>query len=410
MSKQAISKKVMKAVVVTEYKAWEEQDFTPVEVPIPQPADDQILVKVKAAAMNPIDWKVIVGMTKGFGWAQPNPLIPGYDLAGIVEAVGSDVKDYKVGDAVFAVNWAADRGQLMGAHDDNAGEKKKGPVAGAFAEYAVIPASKVTKKDAKVSFEQAAAVALVGTTAYQALKHLKIGKGTKLMVLGGSGAVGHVAIQNAVIPASKVTKKDAKVSFEQAAAVALVGTTAYQALKHLKIGKGTKLMVLGGSGAVGHVAIQIAKAMGAEVTTTASNRTKSYVKKSGVDKIVNYREEKWEELKELQGIDAVLDTVGNPDSLDKAKKVVKHGGRFLTIANFDLSLADSTKQRPRFDYAGLYLLKNNVKDQEYLQDLMLKGQLKVGINKQFSFTKSGVTDAFKAQAGGKSMGKNVIVF
>mmetsp|Transcript_13577 Transcript_13577/g.20401 ORF Transcript_13577/g.20401 Transcript_13577/m.20401 type:complete len:350 (+) Transcript_13577:84-1133(+) len=349
MSKQAISKKVMKAVVVTEYKAWEEQDFTPVEVPIPQPADDQILVKVKAAAMNPIDWKVIVGMTKGFGWAQPNPLIPGYDLAGIVEAVGSDVKDYKVGDAVFAVNWAADRGQLMGAHDDNAGEKKKGPVAGAFAEYAVIPASKVTKKDAKVSFEQAAAVALVGTTAYQALKHLKIGKGTKLMVLGGSGAVGHVAIQ-------------------------------------------------------------IAKAMGAEVTTTASNRTKSYVKKSGVDKIVNYREEKWEELKELQGIDAVLDTVGNPDSLDKAKKVVKHGGRFLTIANFDLSLADSTKQRPRFDYAGLYLLKNNVKDQEYLQDLMLKGQLKVGINKQFSFTKSGVTDAFKAQAGGKSMGKNVIVF
>mmetsp|Transcript_15431 Transcript_15431/g.37975 ORF Transcript_15431/g.37975 Transcript_15431/m.37975 type:complete len:339 (-) Transcript_15431:171-1187(-) len=338
---------MMKAVVVKEYKEWKALNLEPVDAEKPTPGLDQVLIKAKAAALNPIDWKVIGGHLKGAGWAQPAPFVPGYDVAGVVEAVGKDVKDFKVGDEVFAVNWSLDVGQQMGQHGDNAGEQKKGPIAGTFAEFCVLPANKVSKKPSKVSFEEAAGVALVGTTAFQSLKTLGVGKDTKVLILGGASAVGYLACQ-------------------------------------------------------------LAKSMGAYVATTASSRTMDYVKNLGVDKIINYREEKWEESSDLKNIDAVLDTVGEENAFERAKKIVKEGGSFVSIARGDVGYVPTAHKG--FKYASFYCLKNNVKDQDTLVNMIADGKLKVNVEKKFPFTKQGVTDAFNAQTSGKSMGKNVIVF
>lgn len=337
----------MKALVVKEYKEWKSQDLEPVSIAKPTPGAGQILIRAKAAALNPIDWMVMAGFLKN--WDQPSPYTPGYDIAGVVEAVGEGVEDFKMGDEVFAVNWALDKGQQMGAHNDNAGgeEEKKGPIAGTFAEYCVLPANKVSKKHSSVSFELAAGVALVGTTAYQSLKTLGVGKDTKVLILGGAGAVGYLACQ-------------------------------------------------------------LAKSMGAYVVTTASSRTMDYVKTTGVDKIINYREEKWEEVPELKGIDAVFDTVGEKDGFARAKKIVKDQGSFISISSFDVGYVPTA--HAEFKYAAFYCLKNNVKDQDELMEMLANKKLKLTIENTFSFTKQGVQDAFAAQTSGKSMGKNVIVF
>uniref|UniRef100_A0A7S4DZS6 Enoyl reductase (ER) domain-containing protein n=1 Tax=Lotharella globosa TaxID=91324 RepID=A0A7S4DZS6_9EUKA len=338
-------KESMKALVLKEYKAWEEQDMTPSVVEIPKPKAGEVLIQAKAASINPVDYIVISGVVDA--WAKPSPLTPGYDVSGVVVDVGSDVTDFKVGDEVFAVNWALDEGQQSGQHDDNAKDTKtKGPVAGTFAEYCVIPAKKVSKKNPAVSFEEAAAIALVGTTALQSLKHLDLGKGKTVLVLGGSGSVGNIAVQ-------------------------------------------------------------LAKVMGAEVITTASSRTEAYVKAAGADKIINYRKEKWEEV--LKDVDAVMDAIGEEKAFERSKKIVKEGGSYLSIKTFDTGL-DPTAHAPQFKYACWYCLKNNVKDQDYLMELLATKKLKVNVEKKVPFTKEGLTELFKVQSAGKSMGKNVIVF
>jgi len=338
------SKKTMKAVVFEEYKAWDQFDLTPVTVPVPTPKATEVLVKIKAAAINPIDIMVATGALKAFGWAQPSPYTPGYDLSGVVEAVGSDVKDFKAGDEVFSVNWSAAKGQPMGKHDDEGAV-----VAGTFAEYIAIPAEKLSKKDSKVSHEEAAAIALVGTTAMQSLRLLKLSAGEKVLILGGAGAVGHLAIQ-------------------------------------------------------------IAKSWGYKVYTTASSRTKAYVEEAGPDGIIDYRKEKWEESKEIKGIDAVFDAIGEKGCFANSKKVVKEGGSFVTISAFEPSLLKPDGHKPAFRHASFYCLMNNPKDQDILMEMMIKKQLKVTVSEKFEFTKEGITNMFKKQASGKSMGKNVLVF
>mmetsp|Transcript_27808 Transcript_27808/g.38459 ORF Transcript_27808/g.38459 Transcript_27808/m.38459 type:complete len:344 (+) Transcript_27808:80-1111(+) len=339
--------KTMKAIVVKEYKDWKSQSLAPVEVEKPKLETGQLLIKAKAAALNPIDPMVMAGLLKGAGWDQPSPYVPGYDVSGVVEAIGEGVEGFKVGDEVFSVNWSLDVGQQMGCHNDNAGDQKKGPIAGTFAEYCVLPANKVSKKNSKVSFEQAAAVALVGTTAYQSLKAVGVGKESKVLILGGSGAVGYLGCQ-------------------------------------------------------------LAKSMGAYVATTASARTMEYVKTTGADKIINYRETKWEECEDLKGIDAVFDSIGENGGFEKAKKIVKEGGSFVSISNPDAG--HSPTAHKEFKYASFFCLKNSVEVQDKLMGMLANETLKINIEKTFPFTKDGVTEAFTAQTAGKAMGKYVITF
>ena len=153
----------------------------------PTPADDQLLVKVHAAALNPLDWHVMRGspyimrLTSGIG--APKDHRVGVDFAGTVEAVGKNVTRFKPGDAVF------------------------GGADGAVAEYVVVRETRgVALKPANVSFEQASSVAVAALTAIQGLRdHGALKPGQKVLINGASGGVGTFAVQIAKHLGAEVT-------------------------------------------------------------------------------------------------------------------------------------------------------------------------------------------------------------
>lgn len=157
-----------------------------VETAKPEPQDDQILVRVHAAAANPLDWHLMRAnpflVRLGGGLTKPkNPKI-GADFAGEVEAVGKHVTRFKVGDAVFG---------SVGA--------------GAFAEYVIAPEGNLALKPANVSFEQAAAVPVVALTALQSLRKADIQSDQQVLINGASGGVGTAAVQIAKSFGAEVT-------------------------------------------------------------------------------------------------------------------------------------------------------------------------------------------------------------
>lgn len=124
--------------------------------------------------------------------------------------------------------------------------------------------------------------------------------------------------------------KPANLSFEEAASIPLVGLTSYQAFHNiLQLQAGHKILIHAGSGGVGTFAIQLAKAMGAYVATTASDQGYELVKSLGADRIVNYKKEQFEQ--QLEGYDAVFDTVGG-EVLEKSFRVLKPGGKVVSVA------------------------------------------------------------------------------
>ncbi|NEN06005.1 NADP-dependent oxidoreductase [Diaminobutyricibacter tongyongensis] len=143
-----------------------------VEVPDPTPSDDQVLVEVKAAGINPIDLKLRSG-ERPAPFNGPRRL--GSDAAGVILEVGSAVSGWAPGDEVI----------VRGAH-------------GADATQVVASAAQLVRKPASITWEQAAALGTPVSTAYQVLKSLEVGEGTTLLVHAGSGAVGSAAIQFAV--------------------------------------------------------------------------------------------------------------------------------------------------------------------------------------------------------------------
>src|SRR5437660_1867897 len=165
----------MKAIVYCDY-GLANLKFTDVEKPTA--TDDQVLVKVRAASVNPLDWHFIEGTPKimramGVGLRKPKDTRLGVDFAGTVEAVGKNVTQFKPGDEVF------------GGRD------------GAFAEYVCPRADRaVTLKPANITFEQAASVNIAGITALQAVRDKgKVQAGTKMLINGASGGVGTCAVQ-----------------------------------------------------------------------------------------------------------------------------------------------------------------------------------------------------------------------
>jgi NADPH:quinone reductase-like Zn-dependent oxidoreductase len=165
----------MKAIVYCDY-GLANLKFTDIEKPTP--TDDQLLVKVRAASVNPLDWHFIEGTPKimramGVGLRKPKDTRLGVDFAGIVEAIGKDVTQFKPGDEVF------------GGRD------------GAFAEYVCPRADRaVTLKPANITFEQAACVNIAGLTALQAVRDKgKVQPGQKVLINGASGGVGTFAVQ-----------------------------------------------------------------------------------------------------------------------------------------------------------------------------------------------------------------------
>lgn len=216
----------MKAIVIDRY--GDAQELHEATLPVPTISSDEVLVQMKATSVNPIDWRARTGMMGSYGWTFP--VVLGWDVAGLITEVGSAVKDYKVGDAVFA-------------RPDTSSDGTRG----AYAEYVAVKEDKLARKPDNISFEEAAAIPLAGTTAYQVI------------------------------------------------------------VEQLKVQSGEKVLVQGGAGGVGMYAIQIAKSIGAYVATTASAESRDLLLSLGVDEVIDYHQTKITDV--LHDYDAVFDTI-----------------------------------------------------------------------------------------------------
>jgi NADPH:quinone reductase-like Zn-dependent oxidoreductase len=175
----------VKAIVLTQYGGPEHLKLA--EVAIPQPKDDQVLVKVYAVSVNSADCRLLSGpfpRLLGFGLLRPNNKIMGADIAGVVEAVGKNVTKFKVGDELF--------GDISTAF-------------GGFAEFACARESVLMKKPVNLTFEQAAAVPMAAVTALQGLRKGGIQSGQQVAIVGASGGVGTFAVQIAQALGARVT-------------------------------------------------------------------------------------------------------------------------------------------------------------------------------------------------------------
>ncbi|HEX6849465.1 MAG TPA: NAD(P)-dependent alcohol dehydrogenase, partial [Chitinophagaceae bacterium] len=187
----------MKAVVYNRYGSPDELTFTEVETPTPK--DDELLIKVYAASVNSWDWDLLKGdsflVRLLGGLFKPKNKILGADVAGVVEKVGKNVKDFQPGDEVF--------GDIAGAG------------FGGFAEYVAVPEKFLVKKSPKMSFEQAAALPQAGLLALQGLRFRKpVRAGQQLLINGAGGGVGTIALQYAKSIGAEVTCVDKEEKFE----------------------------------------------------------------------------------------------------------------------------------------------------------------------------------------------------
>ena len=172
----------MKAMVVHEYGGPEVLKYE--DLPRPEPKEDQILIRVIAAGVNPVDGLIRSGKFAQF-FKSKLPLIPGYDISGNVEKVGANMTRFKVGDPVYA---------YIGLNE-----------GGGYAQYAVATEKEAAPKPKSLNYIEAAAVPVVAETAWQALiDTAKLSVGQTVLIHGGSGGVGTFAIQIAKARGAKV--------------------------------------------------------------------------------------------------------------------------------------------------------------------------------------------------------------
>jgi len=173
----------MKAMTYAQYGGPEVLEQS--ERPDPKVSPGSVLIRVKAAGVNPVDWKVMAGYLDQI-MDVTFPVIPGWDVAGVVEAVGLDTPEFQVGDEVYS----------YGRRDTVQG--------GTFAELVALPASAVARKPQSLNWEQAAGLPLTGLTALRSLDVLELQSGETLLVHNGAGGVGRAAIQLAVHSGARV--------------------------------------------------------------------------------------------------------------------------------------------------------------------------------------------------------------
>ncbi len=163
----------MKTISIANYGPLDEV-VRMTDMPKPTPGPQDVLIQVRAAGVNPIDWKIAEGMRRTITF--PMPLILGNEVAGVVSFVGSAVTNFKNGDEVFV--------------------RLDPTKCGGFSEFVAVDAKLVAMKPQKTDFITAAGIPLAGLTAWQGLfEHLKLKKGQKILIHAGSGGVGSFAIQ-----------------------------------------------------------------------------------------------------------------------------------------------------------------------------------------------------------------------
>ena len=323
----------MKAVVYRCYGSPEVLEYT--DVAKPTPADDEVLVKVVAASVNPLDWHYMRGepyvmRLMGAGVGAPADPRMGVDFAGVVESTGENVTEFKPGDEVF------------------------GGRSGAFAEYVIIPESRaIAMKPANMSFKQAASVGIAGVTAIQALRD------------------------------------------------------------HGKLQPGQRVLINGASGGVGTFAVQVAKAMGAEVTGVCSARNAEMVLAIGADHVIDYKKESY--LDSGEQYDLIIDMVGN-HSLLSNRKVLTPDGSFVIVGGSAGKWLGPMKRpimaalvSPFVDQEfGMILATLNKSDLNELGELMRTEKVTPVLDVEHSFSLAEIPEAISYSEEGHARGKIII--
>ncbi|WP_297076549.1 NADP-dependent oxidoreductase [uncultured Enterococcus sp.] len=307
-----------KAVVINQYGGKDQLEEA--TVTLPELGAKQVLVSVDATSINPIDWKLREGyLAQMFPW--DFPIILGWDVAGTIEEVGSDVTEWKVGDRIFA--------------------RPDTTRFGTYAEHTIVDEHLLAPLPKGVSANEAAAVPLAGLTAYQAL------------------------------------------------------------FDHGHVTKGQKVLIHAGAGGVGTYAIQLAKAKGAYVYTTASEKNHELLKSLGADEVIDYRSTDFRDV--AKEVDMVLDTMGG-DVQKNSMDILKEGGYLISI----LSIEDEDKAKEKGIHAKAVWLDTNGKQLKELGDLMEAGKLRSVVGKTFPLTRQGIYDAHALSETHHAVGKIVI--
>ncbi|MGV9599159.1 NADP-dependent oxidoreductase [Streptosporangium sandarakinum] len=159
--------------------------LAPARLPRPKVGPGEVLVRVRCAAVNPVDWKLMSGGLDAL-MDTVFPVVPGWDVAGVVEQVGIDTPEFAVGDEVFAY------------------ARKDYVHGGTFAELVTVPVRALARKPASLTWEEAAGLPLAGLTAYQLLTRLGTGEGDTVLIHNAAGGVGSLGVQIAVALGARV--------------------------------------------------------------------------------------------------------------------------------------------------------------------------------------------------------------
>ncbi|QOS80514.1 NADP-dependent oxidoreductase [Paenibacillus sp. JNUCC31] len=305
----------MKAIVIEKFGGAEQ--LKEKEMPKPACGVNQVLIRIHATSVNPVDFKVRQGHMKEA--VDSFPLILGGDVAGTVTEAGSNVTRFRAGDRVFA------RPRHFGA----------------YAEYVAVDADIIARIPENLSFEEAAAIPLAAMTAWQAL------------------------------------------------------------VDHGRLAKGQKVLIHAGAGGVGTYAIQIAKYLGAEVASTASESNEELLRSLGVDHFINYKKEDFSEI--LSGYDVVLDTMGGDIQRDSFK-VLKAGGHLVSL----VEQPDEALAKEAGVTANVFMMEPKGDQLDQLAELAAEGKLRPIIDEIYPLSEQGLREAHEKSETHHTRGKLVI--
>lgn len=305
----------MKAVRIRSFGGPEVLELAEIEKP--KPKDDEVLIKVRAASVNPVDYKIRSGAYSRVQQDQL-PKVLGRDVAGEIERCGRAVSNFTEGDTVYAM--------LDG-----------GP--GGYAEYVTLGADLVAPKPGQLDYRAAAAIPLAGLTAWQGL------------------------------------------------------------FDHGHLQAGQRVLIHGGAGGVGHLAVQFAKAKGATVAATVATEDVEFVRHLGADQVIDYKRERFED--KVREVDLVLDLIAG-DTQERSWAVLKQGGTMIS----SLAPPSEDKARERHARAGNFIAHPDRGELIEIGRLVDEGRVHPHVSAVFE-----LKDASEAQAqleGHHAQGKVVL--
>jgi NADPH:quinone reductase-like Zn-dependent oxidoreductase len=312
----------MKAIVQDKYGSPDVLNLRDVDKP--EPLDDEVLVQVRAAAVNMADWIALTGRPYAarlaFGLFRPKLRIPGIAMAGRVAGVGRNVTQFKPGDEVF------------------------GEVHSAYAEYVCVAEDRISRKPTNLTFEQAAAVPLAGITALQGLRD----KG--------------------------------------------------------RVQPGHRVLINGASGGVGTFAVQIARALGAEVTGVCSTRNVDIARSLGADHVIDYTQEDFTQSRTR--FDAILDLAGSRPLSDCLRLLTPNGVYVSSVGRLGWVLKVALAARSARGKIVSLTAHQTQQDLAVLKEMMESGTVKPVIDRQYTLAEA--PEALRYQGQGHAQGRIVI--